>query len=68
MKIYQFKAYDSDRKPNALYLGNISKDFAVDDMKKIGLNGYVYYFSVGYSTADGNNIVDICKCLMKNMI
>ena len=37
-------------------------------MNKIGLNGYVYDFSVGNSTADGNNIVDIYKYLMKNMI
>ena len=31
-----------------LYLGNVSKDFSVDDMKKTGLNRYVYDFSVNY--------------------
>ena len=65
MKLYQFKAKDSDRNPNALYLGNISKDFTADDMKKAGLNGCVYGFSVDYSTTDVNNIVHIYKYLMK---
>ena len=33
-KIYQFKAKDSEIKDYALYLGNISKDFTIDNMKK----------------------------------
>ena len=32
-----------------LCLGNISKDWSVDNMKKNGLNGYVYNFSVDYN-------------------
>ena len=32
-----------------LCLGNISKDWSVDNMKKTGLNGYVYNFSVDYN-------------------
>ena len=35
-EIHKFKAKDSE------ILGNISKDFSVDNMKKTGLNGYVY--------------------------
>ena len=34
-----------------LCLGSVSKDWSVDDIKKIkktGLNGYVYHFSVDY--------------------
>ena len=27
-------------------LGNISKDFSLDNMKKTGLNGYVYDFII----------------------
>ena len=27
-------------------LGNISKEFSVDNMKKTGLNGHVYDFSI----------------------
>ena len=31
-----------------LCLGNISKDWSADNMKKTGLNGYVYEFNVDY--------------------
>ena len=41
-----------------LCLGNISKDFSVDNMKKTGLNGYVYGFSVDYVIAV-DDILDI---------
>ena len=34
VKIHQFKAKGSERKPYPLRLGNISKDFTVDNMKK----------------------------------
>ena len=39
-------------------------------MKKIGLNEYVYDFSVDYDAITVNDILDICKYLMKkiNMI
>ena len=30
-------------------LGNISRDFTVDNMKKTGLNEYVYDFGVDYN-------------------
>ena len=33
VKIYQFKAKESEIKPYPLCLGNISKDFTVDNMK-----------------------------------
>ena len=33
-KIYQFKAKNSEIKPYSLCLGNISKDFIFDNMKK----------------------------------
>ena len=49
-------------------LGNISKELFVDNMKKTGLNEYVYDFSVAYNIIDTNNIIDIYKYLMKNMI
>ena len=48
-KIYQFKAKDSEiKKKQSLCLGNILEDFASINMKKTGLNGYVYKFSVDY--------------------
>ena len=48
-KIHQFKAKDSEIKRYSLCLGNISKDFSVNNMKKTGLNRYVYDFSVDYN-------------------
>ena len=48
-----------------MYLGNISKDFSVDNMKNTGLNGYVYDFSVDYNAIALNDILDIHKNLMK---
>ena len=46
-------------------LGKISKDFSVDNMIKIGLNGYVYDFSVDYNIIDTSNIINIHKYLIK---
>ena len=46
-------------------LGNIAKDFTVDNMKETGLNGYLYDFSADYNTTDVIGIVDIHKYLMK---
>ena len=61
-KIYQFKANDSKC---PLWLGNISKDFASINMKKAGLNGYVYKFSVDYNIIDTSYITDIHIYLIK---
>ena len=61
----KFKAKDSDIVANPLCLGNTSKDFSVDNMKKTGLNGYFYDFSVDYDAISVDDIVDIYKYLMK---
>ena len=45
-EIYKFKAKDSEIAASPLCLGNISKDWAVDNMKRTGFTGYVYDFSV----------------------
>ena len=45
IEIHQFKSKDSEILANSSCLGNISKDWSVDDMKKAGLNGYIYDFS-----------------------
>ena len=47
-EIHQFKAKDSEIVAAPLRLGNIWKDGSVDNMKKTGLNGYLYDFSVDY--------------------
>ena len=46
-------------------LGNISRDFSVDNMKKTGLNRYVYDFSVDYDAMSNDKILDIYKYLME---
>ena len=48
-----------------LCLGNISKDFSVDNMKKTELNGYVYDFSVDYDAIVVDDVFDIHKYLME---
>ena len=47
-EIIKFKAKDSEITPYELCLGNISKDWSVDNMKKTSLKGCVYDFSVDY--------------------
>ena len=64
-EIYKFKAKDSEIVPSPLCLGNISKDWSVDNMKKTGFNGYIYDFSVDYHATDVADIVDIHRYLMK---
>ena len=64
-EIYKFKAKDSEIVPSPLCLGNISKDWSVDNMKKTGFNGYIYDFSVDYDATDVADIVDIHRYLMK---
>ena len=46
VEINKFKANDSRMNTTPLCLGNLSKDFSVDNMIKSGLYGYVYYFPV----------------------
>ena len=48
-----------------LCLENISKDFTTNNIKKTGLNGYVYDFCVDYNIIDTSNIINIHKYLMK---
>ena len=64
-EIYKFKAKNSEIVATPLCLGNISKDFSVDNMKKTGLNGYVYDFSVDYDAITVDNILGIHKYLME---
>ena len=69
-EIIKFIGKDSEIVATPLCLGNISKDFSVDNMKKTGLNGHVYDFSVNYDAIAVDDILDIHNSLMKknNMI
>ena len=64
-EIIRFKANDSEIVATLLCLGIISKDWSVDNMKKTGLNGYVYDFSVDYNAIVIIDILDLHKFLMK---
>ena len=64
-EIYKFKAKDSEIVATLLCLGNISKDWSVDNMKKTGFNCYVHDFSVDYYATDVDDIVNIHNYLMK---
>ena len=69
VKTYKFKANDSEVNAAPLCLGNASKDFSADNIKKIGLDRYVYDFSVDYDSIDVNDILNIHKYLLvKNNI
>ena len=43
-KIYQFKSKICEVKDYSLCLGNISKDFTINNMEKTGLKGVVNFF------------------------
>ena len=61
----KIKAKDSNINSYELILGNISKDWSVDNMKKISLKGYVYDFNVDYDAIGVSDILDIHKYLME---
>ena len=64
-EIYKFKAKDSEIVATPLCLGNISKDWSTDNMKKTGFNGYICHFRVDYDATDVDDIKDTHKYLMK---
>ena len=68
-KIYQFKAKVSEIKDYILRLGNISKDFTINNMKKIGLKGSLHFFLLILICKFFSVVfLDIHKYLMKGKI
>ena len=65
---HQFKANKIETKDYTLFLGNISNDFAINNMKKTGLKGSVKLFSVDFNPIDTSDILDIHKYLMKGTL
>ena len=59
-EIVNFKAKDSEIAASPICLGNISKDWSADNMKKTGLNGYVYEFNVDYRDLNKVNLLKVC--------
>ena len=68
IEIYKFKAKDSKIFVGPICLGNISKDWSVDNMKRTGFTGYVYDFIVDYEAIAVDDIENIQKYLMKKNI
>ena len=64
-EIIKFKAKDSEITQYLLCLGNLSKDWSVDIMKKTGFNGYINDFSVDYDVIEVSDILEIHKYLME---
>ena len=64
-EIYKFETKDSENLVGPICLGNISKDWSVDNMKRIGFTGYVYDFSVDYDSIANDGIKNIHKYLME---
>ena len=68
-EIIKFKAKNSNIATYPLCLGNILKDWSVDNMKDTGLNGYAYDLSVHYDVTSVDDIKYIHEYLMnKNEI
>ena len=68
-EIHKFTAKILKINPYELCLGNISKDWSADKLKRTGLKGYVYDFSVDYDATTISDITNIHKYLMeKNKI
>ena len=63
--IYKFRAKDSEILVGPIFIGNISKDWSVDNMKETGFTCCTYGFSVDYDTTDVDDIKYIHKYLMK---
>ena len=61
----KFKAKDSEIVATSLCLGNVSEDFSTVNMKKTGLYGHVYDFSVDYDASAVDDILDIHEYLIK---
>ena len=57
-EFYKFKAKDSEIAATPLCVGNIWKDWSVDNLKKTALNGYVYDFSADYNAIAADDILE----------
>ena len=63
-EIVKFKSKDSEIVASPLCLGNISKDWSADSMKKTGLNGYVYEFCVDYADFNTSAQINVAEYLL----
>ena len=64
-EIYKFNPKDSEILATPLCLGNISKDWSTNSMKRTEFTGYVYDFSVDYDDIAVDDVKNIRKYLME---
>ena len=64
-KIVKFKANNSEIVEDPICSGNISKDFSESNMKKTGLYGSAYYFSINRNATAASDILDAHNYLIK---
>ena len=64
-KNISIQSRNSKIKDYALCLGNISKDFTINEAFKTELKGSVKFFSVDFNPINTSNILDIHRYLMK---
>ena len=64
-KMFQFKVKDSEIKPYPLRLGNISKDFTLNNTKKNRVKGNCKSFFVNHNPNDTSCILDKHRFLME---
>ena len=64
-EIIKLRAKDSEIVATPLCLGNVAKDWSLDNTNDTGLNKYIYDFSVDYDTIAVDDILDIHKYLME---
>ena len=64
-EVIKFKAKNSEIVANQLCLGNVSENFSVNNMKRAGLYGSVFDFTIDYRVTAVDDILDIHKYLMK---
>ena len=57
---------NSEIRDHTLCLGNISKDFTINNIKKTDQEEF--FFLVDFNSIDTNNVLDIHKYLMKKMM
>ena len=67
-EIVKFKAKDSEIVASPICLGNISKDWSADNMKKTELNGHVYEFSVDYTNISKSDITKVIPIIHKYLM
>ena len=62
----KLKPKNSEIVATPVCLGNISKEFSVDNLRKTGIYGHAYDFSVDYDAIANYDLLNIHKYLMKN--